>query len=146
MQIMEQGIYRKNTPRRIRQRRRVALPAFSAGAVRCRLALAGRGKEASLSATKSSTPISVCNYAGFRRSVSDDNREALEDLVVEVDQCSTHIYCGTAATLVERAAGLSFASCLPGHTNEQITRTSYVVSVKETDPITVDVLDEILGN
>jgi len=35
---------------------------------------------------------------------------------------------------------------LLGHANEQITRTSYVVSAEEVDPVTVDVLDQILGS
>ncbi len=65
---------------------------------------------------------------------------------MEVDQYSTHIYRRTTATLVERAAGLTLAPRLLDHANEQITRTSYVVSAEEVDPITVDVLDEILGS
>jgi len=65
---------------------------------------------------------------------------------MEVDQYSTHIYRRTTATLLEHAAGLTLASRLLGHANEQITRTSYVVSAEEVDPITVDVLDEILGS
>ncbi|QAB18134.1 integrase [Leucobacter muris] len=146
VQTKEQGIHRKNSPKRTRQRRRVALPALSAGAVRRRLALAGRGKEALLFATKNGNPISVSNYERLLRSFSDDNRDALEELGVEVDQYSTHIYRRTTATLVERAAGLTLASRLLGHANEQITRTSYVVSAEEVDPITVDVLDEILGS
>lgn len=69
-----------------------------------------------------------------------------EELGVEVDQYPTHIYRRTTATLVERAAGLTLASRLLSHANEQITRTSYVVSAEEVDPITVDVLDGLLGN
>lgn len=146
VQTKEQDIYRKNSPKHTRQRCRVALPALSAGAVRRPLALAGRGKEALLFATKNGNPISVSNYERLLHSFVDDNRDALEELGVEVDQYSTHIYRRTTATLVERAAGLTLASRLLGHANEQITRTSYVVSAEEVDPITVDVLDEILGS
>ncbi|WP_188043524.1 hypothetical protein [Changpingibacter yushuensis] len=99
-----------------------------------------------LFATKNGNPISVSNYERLLRSFVDDNRETLEELGMEVDQYSTHIYRRTTATLVEHAAGLTLASRLLGHANEQITRTSYVVSAEEVDPITVDVLDEILGS
>lgn len=62
-----------------------------------------------------------------------------------MDEYSTHIYRRTTATLVERAAGLTLASRLLGHANEQITRASYVVSAEEVDPVTVEILDELLG-
>lgn len=51
----------------------------------------------------------------------------------------------TTATLVERAVGLTLASRLLGHANEQITRASYVVSAVEVAPITMTILDDILG-
>lgn len=146
IQNKEQGIVRKNAPKRTRQRRRVALPALAAAAVRRRLALAPKGADALLFGTKNGNPISVSNYERLLRSFVDDNRDALEKLGVEVDEYSTHIYRRTTATLVERAAGLTLASRLLGHANEQITRTSYVVSAEEVDPITVDILDELLGS
>ncbi|MBO1900911.1 hypothetical protein J4H92_02980 [Leucobacter weissii] len=62
------------------------------------------------------------------------------------DEYSTYIYRRTVSTLIERVAGLTPASRLLGHASEQITRTSYVVSAEEVDPITVDVLDKILGS
>lgn len=71
-------------------------------------------------------------------------RDALVGFGVEPDRYGTHIYCRTTATLVERAAGLTLASHLLGHANEQITRASYVVSVEEVDPLTVEILDERL--
>ena len=146
VQNKQHGIYRKDSPKRTRQRRRVALPVLAAAAIRRRLALAGRGKNALLFAARTGNPISVSNYERLLRSFIDDNREALEELGVEVDEYSTHIYRRTVATLIERTAGLTLASRLLGHANEQITRASYVVSAEEVDPITVDVLDEILGS
>lgn len=146
IQNKEQGIIRKNAPKRTRQRRRVALPALAAAAVRRRLALAPSGPDALLFGAKNGNPISVSNYERLLRSFVDDNREALERLGVEVDEYSTHIYRRTTATLVERAAGLTLASRLLGHANEQITRASYVVSAEEVDPITVEILDELLGS
>ncbi len=145
IQNKEQGIRRKDAPKWTRQRRCVALPALAAEAVRHRLALAEKGPEALLFPTKTGKPMSVSNYKRLLRSFNDDNRDALIRLGVDVDEYSTHIYRRTTATLVERAAGITIASRLLGHANEQITRTSYVVTVEQVDPVTVDILDSILG-
>ncbi|WP_282826357.1 tyrosine-type recombinase/integrase [Gulosibacter sediminis] len=140
-----QGILRKDAPKRTRQRRRVALPALAADAVRRRLALADRGAEALLFPTKTGKPMSVSNYERLLRSFIDDNRDALLRLGVEVDEYSTHIYRRTTATLVERAAGLTIASRLLGHANEMVTRNSYVITAEQVDIVTADILDSILG-
>ncbi|MGX5696427.1 hypothetical protein ACWKWP_09535 [Agromyces soli] len=89
--------------------------------------------------------MSVSNYERLLRTFVEDNRAALITLDVDIDEYSTHLYRRTTATLVERAAGITLASRLLGHANEQITRASYVVSAVEVDPITIDILDEILG-
>ena len=62
-----------------------------------------------------------------------------------MDEYTTHLYRRTTATLVERAAGLTLASRLLGHANEQITRASYVVTAEKVDPVTADILDAVLG-
>ena len=64
---------------------------------------------------------------------------------MKADDYSTHNYRRTVATLVERNAGITLASRLLGHANEQITIASYVVTAEQIDPITVDIFDEILG-
>jgi len=140
-----QGVQRKNAPKRTRQRRRIALPALAADAVRRRLALAERGPEALLFPTKTGKPMSVSNYERLLRSFIDDNRDELVRLGVEVDEYSTHIYRRTTATLVERAAGLTIASRLLGHANEMVTRNSYVITAEQVDVVTADILDTILG-
>lgn len=145
IQNKAQGVQRKNAPKRTRQRRRVALPALAADAVRRRLALADKGPEALLFPTKTGKPMSVSNYERLLRSFIDDNHEELVRLGVEVDEYSTHIYRRTTATLVERAAGLTIASRLLGHANEMVTRNSYVIAAEQVDVVTADILDTILG-
>ena len=140
-----QGIRRKSTPKRARQRREVSLPARAAEAIRRRLALAEKDPEALLFATGTGAPMSVSNYERLLRSFINDHRDDLTGLGVDADEYSTHIYRRTTATLVERAAGITLASRLLGHANEQITRASYVVSAEQVDPVTVDILDTILG-
>lgn len=141
-----QGIVRKDAPKQARQRRRVALPALAADAVRRRLALAGPGPEELLFPTKTGRPMSVSNYERLLRSFIEDNDTALRALGLEVEHYSTHIYRRTVATLVERAAGLTIASRLLGHANEMVTRTSYVVTAERVDPVTAEVLDAVLGS
>lgn len=117
-QTREQGVRRKNAPKRTRQRRRIALPSMAAAAVRRRLALADRGAEALLFPTAKGTPLSVSNYERLLRSFVDDNRDALLGIGVDPDEYSTHLYRRTVATLVEQAAGITLASRLLGHANE----------------------------
>ena len=64
-----EGIHRKDSPKRSRQRRSIALPSMAAAAVRRRLALAEPDPEASLFATKSGRSLSVSNYERFVRSL-----------------------------------------------------------------------------
>ncbi|MFC5932068.1 hypothetical protein [Cryobacterium melibiosiphilum] len=62
-----------------------------------------------------------------------------------MDEYTTHMYRRTAATLIERAAGITLASRLFGHANEHITRNSYVVTADQVDPVTAKILDEAPG-
>jgi integrase len=140
-----EGIHRKDSPKRSRQRRSIALPSMAAAAVRRRLALAEPDAEASLFPTKTGRSLSVSNYERLLRSFIADERSNLVRLGVDVDEYTTHIYRRTAATLVERAAGITLASRLLGHANEQTTRNSYVVTADLVDPVTAEILDAVLG-
>ena len=75
----------------------------------------------------------------------DDNQQALGEAGIAVDQFSSHIFRRTAATLVEAAAGITLASRLLRHSNEAITRASYVVTAEQVDPATATILDSALG-
>ncbi|GAA1817940.1 site-specific integrase [Agromyces neolithicus] len=141
-----EGTHRKNSPKRSRQRRTIALPSMAAAAVRDRLAIANTDPDAFLFPTKTGHSLSVSNYERLLRTFVADERDALTALGVDVEEYSTHIYRRTAATLIERAAGITLASRLLGHANEQITRTSYVVTAEQVDPITAEILDEVLGS
>lgn len=140
-QTKKNGLYRKPSPKRTRQKRRIALPSFTA-AVRSQLARTGRGTEAYLFGTKSRKPLSVSNYERLPHTFIDDNKAALEAAGIETEQFSTHIFRSPTATLVEAVAGITLASRLLGHAIEQITRASYVVSAELVDPVTADIIDE----
>ncbi|WP_241987663.1 site-specific integrase [Cryobacterium sp. TMT1-66-1] len=140
-----QGTHRKNSPKRSRQRRSIALPSMAAAAVRRRLALAEPDSEGFLFPTKTGRSLSVSNYERLLRAFVGDERSHLVGLGVDIDEYTTHIYRRTAATLIERAAGITLASRLLGHANEQTTRNSYVVTADMVDPVTAEILDEVLG-
>lgn len=141
-----QGTHRKDSPKRARQRRNIALPSMAAAAVRRRLALAEPDQNAFLFPTRTGRTMSVSNYERLLRSFISDERAKLVALGVDVDEYTTHIYRRTAATLIEQAAGITLASRLLGHANEQTTRNSYVVTADQVDPVTARILDDVLGS
>jgi integrase len=141
-QTKVQGLYRKPSPKRTRQKRRIALPSFTAAAVRSQLARASKGSEAYLFATKTGRPLSVSNYERLLRTFVDDNAAELDAAGIDPATFSTHIFRRSTATLVEAVAGISLASRLLGHANEQVTRASYVVSAELVDPVTANNIDQ----
>ena len=48
--------------------------------------------------------------------------------------------------LIKLVAGITLASRLLGHANEQTTRNSYVVTADMVDPVTAEILDAVLGS
>lgn len=88
----------------------------------------------------------VSNYEPLLRTFVADNAAALTAWDVDVDDFTTLVYRRTTATFVERPAGITLASRLLGHANEQITRASYVVCAVEVDLSSIDILDEVLGS
>jgi integrase len=143
-QTRKEGLLRKPSRKRSRQKRRVALPSFSAAAIRHHLAEAGYESGAYLFATTTGRLLSVSNFQRLLRSFVDDNEAALRAAAIDVDEFTTHIVRRTAATLVESVAGISLASRLLGHASEQVTRANYVVSVELVDPGTAQIMDDAL--
>jgi len=144
-QTRTEGLRRKPSPKRSRQKRRIALPSFATGAIRRQLAEARRDKDAYLFATKTGKPLSVSNVERLLRTFVHDNEIALVDAGIEVREFTTHIFRRTAATLVEAVAGITLASRLLGHSNEQVTRANYVVTAEMVDPTTAQIMDEALA-
>lgn len=144
-QTREEGLRRKPAPKRTRQKRRITMPALAASAVRQQLADADREPEAFLFSTKTRHPLSVSNFERLLRTFSKDREAELRYAGIDVDEFTTHVFRRTAATMIEAAAGITIASRLLGHANEQVTRTSYVVTAEMVDPVTATIMDEVLG-
>jgi len=144
-QTREEGLQRKPSPKRSRQKRRIALPSFAAAAIRHQLADATREIDSYLFATKTGRPMSVSNFERLLRTFVGENESALTIAGVDTDEFTTHVFRRTAATLVESVAGISLAARLLGHASEQVTRASYVVTAELVDPLTAQIMDEALG-
>jgi integrase len=143
-QTRAEGLRRKPAPKRTRQKRRIALPSFTAAAIRRQLAEVEHEGESYLFTTNTGRPLSVSNFERLLRTFVHDNEDALKDARIEVAEFTTHIFRRTAATLVEAVAGITLASRLLGHANEQVTRASYVVTAELVDPVTAQIMDEAL--
>lgn len=140
----KKGLHRKPSPKRLRQRRRIALPTLAAGAVRDQLVITGQAPDAFLFATKTGRPMSVSNFERLLRTFVADNQSPLRRAGIDVDEFTTHLFRRTAATIVESVGGISLASRMLGHANEQVTRNSYVVTAELVDPITAEILNVAL--
>ncbi len=94
--------------------------------------------------TKAGRPLSVSNVERLLRTFVADNEQALVCTGIRVDEFSSHIFRRTAATLIEGVAGITLASRLLGHSNEQVTRANYVVTAELVDPVTAQIIDGAL--
>jgi integrase len=141
-QSKREGLHRKPAPKRSRQKRRIALPSFTAAAVRSQLTRTAASPEAYLFATRTGRPLSVSNLERLLRTFVNENKEELLGAGIDADQFTSHIFRRSTATIVEAAAGITITSRLLGHSNEQVTRASYVVSAELVDPVTADILDD----
>jgi integrase len=144
-QTKAEGLVRKKSPKKQRQVRRVAIPAFTVVAIRRRLALAGPDGNDFLFATKTGAAYSVSNFERLIRSFREDHLEELQTMGVDTEEFTPHLFRRTAATTVERTYGISLASRMLGHANENITRNSYVVSAEMVDPLTAVAMDLHFG-
>lgn len=140
-QSKRNGLYRKNAPKRSRQKRRLTVPSYTAAALRHQLAVAGRDAENLLFATATGRPMSVSNYERLLRTFVNDNWPALHEAGVDTDEFTTHLFRRSTATIVEAVAGITVASRMLGHADEQVTRRSYVVTAEAVDPITAEIMD-----
>ena len=92
-------------------------------------------------ATKSAQPYSISNYERLLRTFVKENEGAIRNAGIVFEEFSSHLFRRTAATLVERAGGISMASRLLGHASEAITRANYVVTAEMVDPMTATILN-----
>ncbi|MFC4245089.1 tyrosine-type recombinase/integrase [Gryllotalpicola reticulitermitis] len=125
--------HRQDHPKTAKSRRTIALPSFTAEAVRGRLAMmADRSDDALLFTTRNGTPFSTANV---RRQL----RRVLE--LAGIEGVSPHMFRRTAATAINDHAGVDLAADLLGHVDPRITVQHYIRRDEMVDPATAEILD-----
>jgi len=127
--------YRQDHPKTSSSMRTVAVPSFTAEALRQRLAAsAGQEPEHLLFFSRNHTPLTTNNV-----------RRRLRAILAEagITGVTPHAFRRTVATVVDRAAGTDLASELLGHSSPAITRMHYIEKDTTVDARTAHVLERL---
>ncbi|MHB1173236.1 MAG: tyrosine-type recombinase/integrase [Lacisediminihabitans sp.] len=129
--------HRQDHPKTRKSRRTIAIPSFTAEAIRRRLAvLADRSPDALLFASRKQTPLTPNN-------VSTKLRRVLA--LAQIDGISPHLFRRTVATAVNDHANIDLAAELLGHADPRITIQHYIRRNEMVNPVTADILEEIFA-
>jgi integrase len=128
---------RQDHPKTAKSRRTVAIPTFTAEAVRKRLTrLNTSSPDALLFTTREGTPLTTNNV---RRQLRDVLRLA------GITGVTPHMFRRTVATVVNEQAGVELAAELLGHTDPRITIQHYIRRNEMVNPATAELLDRVLA-
>ncbi len=129
-----EATHRQDHPKTARSRRAVAIPTFTAEAVRRRLArLDDHSPDALLFCNRDGGPLTTNNV---RRQL----RHVLE--LAGIEDVTPHKFRRTAATAINALAGVELAAELLGHTDSKITVQHYIRRSEMVDPLTAALLDQ----
>lgn len=125
--------FRQDHPKTARSKRTVALPTFTAEAVRRRMAdRGGSDPDDLLFQSREGTPLTTANV---RRQL----RHVLE--LGGITGITPHMFRRTAATAINDAASVDLAAELLGHTDTKITIQHYIRRNEMVNPATAEMLD-----
>lgn len=128
---------RQDHPKTARSRRVVAIPTFTAEAVRKRLtALDDTSSDALLFCARGGTPLTTNNVRRQLRHVMD---------LAGIEGVTPHMFRRTVATAVNEQAGVDLAAELLGHTDPKITLQHYIRRNEMVNPVTADLLDQVFA-
>lgn len=128
-----EATFRQDHPKTAKSRRIVALPSFTAEAMRRRLAVTRDLEPDSLVFhSREGTPLSTTN-------VGRQLRQVLER--AGIAGVSPHMFRRTVATAVNDNAGVELAAELLGHTDTKITLQHYIRRRELVNPATAELLD-----
>jgi integrase len=129
--------HRQDHPKTAKSRRTVAVPSFTAEAVRKRLAtMTDTSPDALLFTSRNGTPLTMHNV---RRQL----RHVLE--LTGIEGVTPHMFRRTVATAINDAADVDLAAELLGHTNTKITIQHYIRRNDMVNPLTATLLDQVLA-
>ena len=125
--------FRQDHPKTAKSRRVVALPTFTADAVRRRLANAGSmGLDDLLFQSRDGTPLTTANVRRQLRHVLGG---------AGIEGVTPHMFHRTVATAVNANANIELAAGLLGHTDTKITVQHYIQRSELVNPATAALLD-----
>lgn len=125
--------FRQNHPKTARSARVVAIPTFTADAVRRRLAKVGSlSLDELLFQSRDGTPLTTTNVRRQLRHVLGGTG---------IDGVTPHMFRRTVATAVNTNASIELAAELLGHTDTKITVQHYIQRSEMVNPATAALLD-----
>ncbi|MCW2833194.1 MAG: site-specific integrase [Nocardioides sp.] len=133
--ISERGVgtYRQGHPTTDRSNRVIALPSFTAEALRRRLAImADHSLDALVFRSREGTPLTTANVRRQLRKVLGD---------AGVEGVTPHMFRRTVATVLNEQASLNLASELLGHTDPRVMIEHYIRRSEQVNPLTAELLD-----
>jgi integrase len=124
---------RQDYPKTAKSRRTIAIPTFTAEAVRRRLAsLSDPSLDALLFCSRESTPLTTNNERRQLRRVME---------IAGIAGLTPHAFRRTVATAINEQAGVELAAELLGHTGPKITVQHYIRRNEMVNPSTAEMLD-----
>lgn len=127
------GTYRQPHPKTDRSNRVVALPSFTAEAIRRRLSImADRSREALVFRSREGTPLTTANVRRQLRKVLGD---------AGIEGVHPHMFRRTVATVINEQASVNLAAELLGHTDPKVTIEHYIRRNEHVNPLTAELLD-----
>lgn len=126
---------RQDHPKTAKSRRTVAIPTFTAEAVRRRLTrLDNSSLDALLFCSREGTPLTTNNVRRQLRHVLD---------LAGISGVTPHMFRRTVATAISEQAGVDLAAELLGHTDPRITIQHYIRRNEIVNPVTAEMLDHV---
>ena len=125
--------FRQDHPKTAKSRRTVAIPSFTAAAVRRRLVqMNDPSLDALLFCSRQGTPLMTNNVRRQLRHVMD---------LAGIAGVTPHMFRRSVATAINEHAGIELAAELLGHTDPKITIQHYIRRNDMVNPATADLLD-----
>jgi integrase len=126
---------RQDHPKTAKSRRTVAIPTFTAEAIRRRLTrLDDPSLDALLFCSREGTPLTMNNVRRQLRHVLD---------LAGISGVTPHMFRRTVATAISNEAGVELAAELLGHTDPAITIQHYIRRNEMVNPSTAEMLDRV---
>ena len=112
----------------------MALPSFTAAAIRQRLATVSGNDEQLLFHSRNETPLTTNNVRRQLRAVLE---------TAGITGVTPHAFRRTVATTINRTAGVNLAAAMLGHSSSDITLEHYIEKDDLVDPRTATVLEAL---